>query len=476
MTAVAITHYHLKPGGVTRVVENACRGLCAAGCEVAVLTGEDYAGDADLPVSTVPAMAYRDDLPAGSAKALADEMEREASRLLGRSPDVWHVHNHSLGKSPVYTAAVNELARRGACLLLQIHDFAEDGRPGNYRRLQEAFGEEPAKQLYPQGDRVHYAVLNRRDHDILCGAGLPERSVHWLPNPVTGEPFDTEPARFPGERLFLYPTRGIRRKNIGELVLWAALGSDGDHWASTLPPANPEWLAIHDRWRAFARELNLPVDLGVVADGEFGFPQWIDSATALVTTSIAEGFGLAFLEPALFGKPVAGRDLPEVTDDFRAAGVDPGDLYARLDVPIEWVDRERLRAKVSQGLEAYFASYGATPAEDAVDRWWESACREDRIDFGALDEGDQEAVIRNAAAGAAGAIEPAELVFDDRIESIQNRSEAIRRKFSVDTYGRRLAGLYADLGEEAGSSVDWIDGRRVLSGFLAPERFRLLRS
>ena len=40
------------------------------------------------------------------------------------------------------------------------------------------------------------------------------------------------------------------------------------------------------------------------------------SAHRLVTTSVAEGFGLAFLEPWLFGKGLLGRNLPEITVDF----------------------------------------------------------------------------------------------------------------------------------------------------------------
>ena len=39
-------------------------------------------------------------------------------------------------------------------------------------------------------------------------------------------------------------------------------------------------------------------------------------AKAIVSTSVAEGFGLGFLEPWIFGKGLCGRDIPEITSDF----------------------------------------------------------------------------------------------------------------------------------------------------------------
>ena len=70
---------------------------------------------------------------------------------------------------------------------------------------------------------------------------------------------------------------------------------------------------------------------------------------ALVTTSIAEGFGLAFLEPWISGSSVVGRNLPDITEDF---SVELDHLYDRFDVPVDRVDLRELRAvMLFEGLE-----------------------------------------------------------------------------------------------------------------------------
>ncbi len=62
------------------------------------------------------------------------------------------------------------------------------------------------------------------------------------------------------------------------------------------------------------------------------FHALLTAAHALVTTSVAEGFGLAFLEPWLANRPLFGRKLPEVTEGNKKAGVNLASLYTRLDV------------------------------------------------------------------------------------------------------------------------------------------------
>ena len=53
-------------------------------------------------------------------------------------------------------------------------------------------------------------------------------------------------------------------------------------------------------------------------------------AEAIVSTSIAEGFGLGFLEPWTFGKGLCGRNIPEITKDFENLGINLQNLYSRL--------------------------------------------------------------------------------------------------------------------------------------------------
>ena len=143
-----------------------------------------------------------------------------------------------MGKNVSAPLAVRRLASLGYRTLLQIHDFAEDFRPDNYRRLTNALSHGSTNQLpailYPQAEHVFYATLNRRDYRVLIQAGVDQSRLHLLPNPVSTPPVvaDSRRARqlanetlgIPaGERLATYPVRGIRRKNVGEMLLWSAL-------------------------------------------------------------------------------------------------------------------------------------------------------------------------------------------------------------------------------------------------------------
>ena len=140
-----------------------------------------------------------------------------------------------------------------------------------------------------------------------------------------------------GDRLFLYPTRAIRRKNLGEFLLWSALGEKGDRFATTLAPTSAGDRAPYERWVRVARSLGIPIEFEMGGRTTVPFPNLLRAAHTVVTTSVAEGFGLAFLEPWLAGRPLGARDLPELTDMFKKQGLDFGNLYRRLFVPLAWV-------------------------------------------------------------------------------------------------------------------------------------------
>ena len=107
---------------------------------------------------------------------------------------------------------------RGIRLFLQIHDFAEDGRPHLYYP-----GEYPAD--------CHYGVINSRDYKILLNAGLEQKGLHKLFNMVN--PFDGTRQDRGEKNVVLYPVRAIRRKNIGEAILLSLFFKNGATLAIT---------------------------------------------------------------------------------------------------------------------------------------------------------------------------------------------------------------------------------------------------
>ncbi len=78
------------------------------------------------------------------------------------------------------------------------------------------------------------------------------------------------------------------------------------------------------------RRDHLPVVIGFGYELDNPLPLF-HLAHAVVTTSRVEGFGYTFVEGWLCHKLVVGRDIPAVTADFRAAGLDLAHLYRELD-------------------------------------------------------------------------------------------------------------------------------------------------
>ncbi|MBK1706983.1 glycosyltransferase [Halochromatium glycolicum] len=512
---IAIVHFHLQTGGVTRVIEHACRALALSGHEVAVLSGELPPQPQAFParVKLVPALSYEERREPLGPSALREEMTQAATEALGAAPDLWHVHNHCLGKNLALPDALFQLAESGQRLLLQPHDFAEDGRPALYRRMLETLSAQDSAalsaRLYPLAPQIHYATLNARDLGFLGAAGIPAQQLHELPNAValaspaasgspTGSPAASPagspigssaaspapslaaPRAIPARsRLWLYPTRAIRRKNLGELLFWAAVAGPEDRFGATQAPQNPLEQPRYQRWVALAEELALPVDfeLGARTD-DFG--ALLASSHALITTSVGEGFGLAFLEPWLIDRPLAGRELPEITGDFTANGIDLSGLYRRLPVPLDWLDAEALRRRLDQALAITADAYRRPRDRDDLDRAWGAATDSaGRIDLGRLDEEAQAQVLRRVRAdpSAPSALDATSPPLADGPELIARNRALVEHHYLLEGYRHRLEAIYQSLLAAPSTAIgDQADGEALIAQFQAPERLWLLRT
>ena len=344
---IAIVHYHLGAGGVTQVIAATSRELTRRGIPHVILAGA-CADDPPpgLPLRVVDGLGYSH--TAETDSDLLDRLHSTACEALGTNPDVWHFHNHSLGKNPAFSRLVEQLAAAGKRLLLHIHDLAEDGRPENADCLRAC------PLPYPMAPHVHYAFLNSRDHSRFLAAGLPAAQAHLIANPIDAQPAARSPLTSP---LVLYPVRGIRRKNLGEILMLATLAPAGTRFAITRAPRNPQALRIHDGWRRFAAEMQLPVSFDVV-DRESpvqgagtSFHEWLAHATHLTSTSVSEGFGLVFLESIAWEKPLLGRALPHLENDHAGHRIRSGSRYQRILVPMQWLDHDVFDACLTQTMQ-----------------------------------------------------------------------------------------------------------------------------
>jgi len=432
---ILIVHYHLRAGGVTRVIHSQVRALKALGHQVIVASSgpcEAIQKETGAQIILEPSLDYSRD------------GEVNPTQLDATDADLWIIHNPTLGKHLGFPKFIKDAATAGQNLLLQIHDFAEDGRPENYALLREK------AHLYPVAPHVHYACINRRDLGFLKAAGLPENLSSYLPNPVIPPKVET----LRGQSTFvLYPVRAIRRKNLGELCLLAAHAPQGVEFAVALAPENESWRGIYDQWVQFSEELQLPIKFNLAS--KTSFAELLARATHLITTSIAEGFGLTFLEPAFLGKPLLGRNLPEITQDYSPSGT----FYESI--PVSAPD---LKDHYRQSLEAYWKSYGRTLKVEEINESWLDF--QGNLDFGNLPETEQRRVIRE------GELPELRSWLENALE--QPAKEIEQEAWSLESYADRMDKTLRRV-EEA-DTIDWLAPDRVLDQFLKPSRFHFLRT
>ena len=162
---IAFLHYHLKTGGVTTCLKQQVDAL-KNDCDLFVITGEKP--EEAFPVDTfhIPELAYSTLSPKPiNPQDIADTVIKAIQTRFNGPTDILHVHNPLLAKNISFLKILKAIQKRGVALFLQIHDFAEDGRPLSY------FAEE-----YPAD--CHYSVVNSRDYRILLKAGLKKKGNH----------------------------------------------------------------------------------------------------------------------------------------------------------------------------------------------------------------------------------------------------------------------------------------------------------
>lgn len=451
---VLIVHYHLRCGGVTRVIESQVRALSNQGHKVVVASSGPRVDWCEEQI-IIPELDY----------CLESNLSGDDLRdLIPLQPDLWIIHNPTLAKNALFPDFIKNLAGHKAPLLLQCHDFAEDGRPANYQRLSET------THLYPLAENIHYAFVNTRDRSSLIRAGIPGHRCHHLPNAVV--PPAAHPAPENPAPLVFCPVRGIRRKNLGELCLLAAHAPAGIRFAIAVAPENTEWSTVHDRWAALAQELALPIEFNVAdrlsptPDADPSFSSWLGHATHLVTTSIAEGFGLTFIEPALLGKPLIGRDLPEITRDFSDTPL--GSLYEDIPIDLIALDLDLLKKDYLNQLAATFQSYNRILSDDEQEQNWLNFIATGSLDFGNLPESHQEHLIRNHRL--------------PELEQWLEKSLSIPAQpiatdcWSLDHYGITLQNIIGPVVDSTPGAPDWLPKQNVLAQFISPDRFHFLRT
>ena len=461
-------HYHLKTGGVTTCLKHQVEAL-KNDCAVCVITGE--MPQIAFPAKTIhiPELAYSADYqrsfePENVAAKVVQAIESHFSGPC----DIVHVHNPILAKNKKFLKILKALQKRGLSLFLQIHDFAEDGRPQSYYT-----------EDYPKD--CHYSVVNSRDYRILLKSGLKKKGLHQIFNTVYLPDYRYPSADSNGGPFVVYPIRAIRRKNIGEAILLSLFFRKDEKLVITLPPNSPADIESYEDWKAFVSDYRLRVefDRGINQPYE----AILTSARYLLTTSITEGFGFSFLEPWLFDKLVWGRKLPDICADFEANGVCFDHMYTALKVPVDWLEWDDFYQKWKGTINNAAKLFGLAIDNDQIQSAFALLTAGGTIDFGLLDEAYQKQVIGRLLTPNAHthfdellSLNPflAEMgrAANDKV-LIENNRNAVARNYGMAQYRQKLLAIYAHVDRTAFRQR--IDKKALLAEFLDLEKFSLLK-
>ena len=461
---IAFLHYHLKTGGVTTCLKQQVDAL-KNDCDMFVITGEKPEGVFPVDTFHIPELAYSAPYPKPiNPQDIADAVIKAIQTRFNGPADVLHVHNPLLAKNINFLKILKAIQKRGVALFLQIHDFAEDGRPLSY------FAEE-----YPAD--CHYSVVNSRDYRILLTAGLKKKGLHQLFNSVN--PPDGQPASFDSGSDVVYPIRGIRRKNIGEAILLSLFFENNENLVITLPPNSPADMQSYKDWKAFSADQHLGVEFDAGLNRPFD--TIVRSARYLLTTSITEGFGFSFLEPWLFEKSVWGRKLADICSDFEANGVRLDHMYTELKVPLNWVGSQGFFDLWKHTIENTGKLFDIQFDKDRIQSAYNFITADGKIDFGLLSEDYQKQVILRLLSNPAHLQDLLELnPFLLKIGKIRNEKDivntnrsAVIRNYNMSSYRQKLLTAYAAV--KTHCVRQRIDKKILLAEFLNLTKFSLLK-
>jgi hypothetical protein len=225
------------------------------------------------------------------------------------------------------------------------------------------------------------------------------------------------------------------------------------------------------------------------------FERVLARAKCILTTSVKEGFGLAFLESWMGERMLFGRLLPEICVDFTERGMVLEHLYREISIPHNLFNLELFGRKWIKCYRERLRLYGLETDRPGEQAYMHKIKKSGRVDLGMLSEDLQRQVIENvrescryreellelnpplrslcqfsraARCGSGGKTENPLL----QAETISHNRDVVSREFSVERNRERLLHVYDRV---AGvDPVHTVDGTAILRRFNTPASNYLL--
>ncbi len=381
-----IVHYHLRPGGIRRIIELATPHLVEASSgaieQIVVAVGEAkdrkwnefltrHVAPTPMEFFVEPGFNYLSEQkrsPAAVTKRIRTGLETLLADANAQNTVVW-AHNLGIGRNLILTRELMQACdERSVPLAAHHHDWWFDNR---WRRWPEMNRSgfptltSVARTLFPAARTIHHFTINNSDAAQL--RGHLRQCVTWLPN-LTEAPATPSVARLREARswlrrklgtdapVWILPCRLLRRKNVAEALLLTRWLRPEAWLVTTGGVSSADEKAYSDKLATAAHRHHWRLRLGVLAGDEArkpSVPELLAASEAVMLTSIQEGFGLPYLEAATSKRPLIARAIPNIAPDLRRFGFRFPQCYDEVLVTTELFDADAERARQEKLFEAW---------------------------------------------------------------------------------------------------------------------------
>jgi hypothetical protein len=374
---LVVIHYHLRPGGVRRIIELALPHIIFAASKpiesVILATGEmpDAAWRHELLQkmrgtqiqflceSTFRYFSDQRSSPEWIRRKIQAALEELAGKFPPQETLVW-AQNLGLGRNLILADELAKFsARRGLSLLSHHHDLWFENRWARWSEMRACgFRSLSAVARASLAARAHvcHATINQLDYTALskhlgsqakCLPNLAQRDGRpsaariraardWLRSQLGND-----------HPVWIFPTRFLRRKNLAEAILLTRWLRPEAWFVTTAGLSSREQRGYAQRLEAASLQGKWKARFRLLASNSSA-PPIGDIAIAsevMMLTSAQEGFGLPYLEAAALEKPLVARHLPNVIPDLLELGFSFPHLYEEILIPPNLLDLKSERAR-----------------------------------------------------------------------------------------------------------------------------------
>jgi glycosyltransferase involved in cell wall biosynthesis len=387
---LVIVHYHLRPGGIRRIIELATphlvreaprpitRVVLAAGHRADQKWHDHFVRQLPgIPVEVFvePSFNYLSE-QRRSPRHIAAQIRHGFEKLLANANAgnclVW-AHNLGVGRNLLLARElVSACAARDIPLVSHHHDWWFDNRWERWPEMRRAGLRTlatTARAVFPEQGQIIHTAINHADAAILSrhfgNAAL------WLPNL-------SEPASSPstarvraarrwlrnklahdGAPVWLLPCRMLRRKNVAEALLLTRWLRPEAWLVVTGTASSADEVPCFRALKDGALKNHWRLRLGVLAGDESrkpSVPELLAASEAVLLTSIQEGFGLPYLEAAAAQRPLIARRLPNIAPDFARFGFRFPQAYDEILIAPELFNWQAEHARQQKRFNAWRAT------------------------------------------------------------------------------------------------------------------------